>query len=136
MSMPSKGNMFNNPVFWRSKWFNDLRPQLSLFLRANAGFFLIVCTIDVFDSLMKPVNSSQKKMYKCIKRNRFINVAEIKLQLKSNWKKNYENIKWKCYDMVTDNFFNNILHNSSTDGANNYYISNISISMNNTLKIL
>ena len=38
--------------------------------------------------------------------------------------------------MVTDNFFNNILHNSSTDGANNYYISNISISLNNTLKIM
>ena len=38
--------------------------------------------------------------------------------------------------MVTGNFFNNILHNSSTDGANNYYISNIAISMNNILKIL
>lgn len=39
--------------------------------------------------------------------------------------------------MVTGNFFNNILHNSSTDGAkNNYCISNIAISMNNILKIL
>ena len=60
------------------------------------------------------------------------NLITIEKQLKHN----YQNIKRKCCDMVLYNFFINILNNSIVDGANNYYNSNIVISMNNISEIL